>query len=50
MLELKELYKNILSAFDAEDISEFSQKVFDCLISGKTDAFEKYLPLCPKTA
>jgi len=46
-MELKELYKKIISSFDAEDVSDFSAKMFDSLISGKTDVFEKYLPLCP---
>jgi type I restriction-modification system DNA methylase subunit len=46
-MELKELCKNILSSFEAEDVSDFSTKLFDSLIGGKTDAFEKYLPLCP---
>jgi type I restriction-modification system DNA methylase subunit len=46
-MELKELYKNILSAFDAEDVSEFSEKLFDSMMSGKITVFEKYLPLCP---
>jgi len=46
-VELKELYKNILSAFDAEDVSDFSNKLFENMIGGQTTAFEKYLPLCP---
>ena len=46
-MELKELYKNILSVFEAEGVEEFSEKLFNCLMSGKTNSFEKYLPLCP---
>jgi len=46
-MELKELYKNILSSFDAEDVSDFSQKLFNSVMDGQTTAFEKYLPLCP---
>jgi len=46
-MELKELYITIVSAFDVVDVSEFSQKIFDSLMSGRTDAFETYLPLCP---
>ncbi|MCL2252783.1 MAG: SAM-dependent methyltransferase [Treponema sp.] len=46
-MELKELYKSILTSFDAEDVADFSKIVFDCLMSGKIEAFEKYLPLCP---
>ena len=46
-MELKELYINILSSFDAEDVSDFSAKIFNSLMNRNTDAFEKYLPLCP---
>jgi type I restriction-modification system DNA methylase subunit len=46
-MELKELYKNILSSFGAEDVSEFSEKLFESVMGGQTTAFVKYLPLCP---
>lgn len=43
-MELKELYKNILSSFDVEDVQEFSAVLYEHLLNGKTAAFEKYLP------
>jgi len=46
-MELKELYNNILSAFDAEDVADFSAKLFDSMMGGQTTTFEKYIPLCP---
>jgi type I restriction-modification system DNA methylase subunit len=47
MVELKELYKNILSAFDVESVPSLSKQMMDFILANKTDAFKKYIPLCP---
>jgi type I restriction-modification system DNA methylase subunit len=47
MTELKELYKNILTSFDVESIAGLSKQMMDFMLANKTDAFEKYIPLCP---